>query len=153
MPSRSALADRSDLPVMLITRLSNADKKNRPGRSPTICRRFAELSDLRESKWDPEISWEIPPRYWKVFSKNRNNFRKESFSPNLIDNQSSLYITKLQLWGTIIQHTGTIVVPQAAYSHKGCGFDSKWRCGIFPPLAEDALYFWLSKLHICKKKL
>ena len=73
-----------------ITRLSNADKKNRPGRSPTICCRFAELSDLRESKWDPEISWEIPPRYWKVFSKNRNNSRKESFSPNLIDNQSSL---------------------------------------------------------------
>ena len=66
---------------MLITRLSKADKKNRPGRSPTICRRFAKLSDLWESKWDTEISWEIPPRYWKVFSKNRNNFRKELFSP------------------------------------------------------------------------
>jgi len=111
----SALADRSDLSVMLITRLSKADQKNRPGRSPTICRRFAELSDLRESKWDPEISWEIQPRYWKVFSKNRNNFRKESFSPNLIDNQSSLWITKIQSQSLTIQHTGTIVVPVSDY--------------------------------------
>jgi len=36
--SRSALTDRSDLPVMLITRLSKADKKNWRGRSPSICR-------------------------------------------------------------------------------------------------------------------
>jgi len=48
-------------------------------------RRFAELSDLRESNLDTEISWEIQPRYWKVFSKNNNNFRKESFLQNLID--------------------------------------------------------------------
>ena len=53
-------------------------------------RQFAEFSDLRKSKWDTEISWEIPPRYWKVFSKNKNNFRKELFSQNLIDNQSLL---------------------------------------------------------------
>jgi len=53
-------------------------------------RRFAELSDLRKSKWNTEISWEIPPRYWKVFSKDRNNFRKESFAQNLMDNQSPL---------------------------------------------------------------
>jgi len=59
-------------------------------------RRLAELSDLRESKWDNEISWEIPPRYWKGFFKNRNNFRKESFSQNLIDNQTFLYITKFR---------------------------------------------------------
>ena len=61
-------------------------------------RRFAELShgDLRESKLDTEISWEIPPRYWKVFFKNRNNFRKESFSQNLIHNQSYLYISKFR---------------------------------------------------------
>jgi len=37
-PSRSDLADRSDLPVMLITRLSKADKKNLQGRSLSICR-------------------------------------------------------------------------------------------------------------------
>jgi len=37
-PSRSALADRSDHPVMLITRLSKADKKSQRGRSPSICR-------------------------------------------------------------------------------------------------------------------
>jgi len=36
-PSRSALADHLDLPVMLITRLSEADKKNRRGRSLSIC--------------------------------------------------------------------------------------------------------------------
>jgi len=37
-PSHSALADRSDLPVMLITRMSKADKKNQRGRSLSICR-------------------------------------------------------------------------------------------------------------------
>ena len=49
-PSRSAvlsaLADRSDLPVLLITRLSKADKKI----GEVDRRRFSEPSDLRESK-------------------------------------------------------------------------------------------------------
>jgi len=93
VPSRSALADRSDLPVLLIRRVSKADK-NKIGEVDR--RRFAEVSDLRESKWDTEISWEIPRRYQKVFSKNKNNFRKESFSENSIDNQSSVLVTQVR---------------------------------------------------------
>jgi len=45
-PSRSALADRSDLPALLITRLSKADKKF----GDVHRRRFVEVSNLRESK-------------------------------------------------------------------------------------------------------
>ena len=41
------------------------------------------------------------------------------------------------------------MVTQAVYRHKGCVFRTQWRCGIFPPLVE-AMYFLLSKLHICK---
>ena len=127
---------------MLITRLSKADKKNRSGRSPTIFRRFAELSDLRESKWDTEISWEIPPRYLQVFSKNRNNFRRESFSPNLIDNQSSLWITKFQFRNATSQHTGTIVVLPVDIRYKGCGFESPWHSGIIPQDVKNNLDFF-----------
>ena len=131
-----------------ITRLSNADKKNRPGRSPTICCRFAELSDLRESKWDPEISWEIPPRYWKVFSKNRNNSRKESFSPNLIDNQLPLYITKFRLNFTTEQYTSGKVVMLISFTQECCGFDPRKLCICF--YSKEICYFLLSKLHISK---
>jgi len=64
-------------------------------------------SDLRESNCESEISWEIPPRYWKIFSKDRNNFREESFSQNFIDNQSPLYIT--QIWINKCQIGNTLV--------------------------------------------
>jgi len=96
---------------MLITRLSKADKKNWRGRSLTIRRWFAELSDLWESKRDTEISLEIPPRYWKVYSKNRNNFRKGLFSQNWIDNQSPLYVTKFR------KHSQADNTPAAQWYH------------------------------------
>jgi len=131
-----------------ITRLSNADKKNRPGRSQTICRRFAELSDLRESKWDSEISWKIPPRYWNVFSKNRSNFRKESFSPNLIDNQSPLYITKFQLLISTEQNTSGKVVARTASNTKVVG--STLGDGVGSHCTYAVVDFLLSKLHISK---
>jgi len=41
-----------------------------------------------------------------VFFKNRNNFRKESFSQNLIDNQTFLYITKL--WRHSTKHNTSL---------------------------------------------
>jgi len=68
VPSRSALADSSDLHVLLITRLSKADKNNRRGRSPSICR----------TQWSAGIKirhWHILEDSMKIlkviFEKNR----------------------------------------------------------------------------------
>ena len=60
----------------------------------------------------------------RYFRKNRNNSRKESFSPNLIDNQSSLQETKFHMWCISVPYTSTVVGTQHAFLRKGCRFES-----------------------------
>ena len=62
---------------MLITRLSKADKKNRPGRSPTICRRFDSVTcgNRNETLKYPGRFHRDTERYFRktgtIFEKNR----------------------------------------------------------------------------------
>jgi len=74
-PSRSALADRWVLPVLLITRLSKADKTNRRGRSLSICR----------GQWTAGIE----TRHWNILGDSneilKGIFEKQKqFSKNIV---------------------------------------------------------------------
>ena len=75
-PSPSALADRSDLPVLLITRLSKADKINRRGRSPLP--NSVTCGNRNETLKYPGRFHRDTERYFRktrtIFEKNR--FRK-----------------------------------------------------------------------------
>ena len=61
------------------------------------------------------------------FQFSLNYFRKKSFSQNLIDNQSPLYLAKFQSQSHVY-NTLVPVVPPAVWWYKCCGFDSPWRC-------------------------
>jgi len=79
--SRFQNFEKIDL-IILPNRSNRSNRKKWLNRLDRFIGQQIKISDLRKSKWDTEISCEILPRYWKVFSKNRNNFRKELFSQN-----------------------------------------------------------------------